>query len=143
MAFVTFEKKNHGVKNKDLDEQHQQIFDAVNALYDAAMKQKDKKTLTKLFENLVTSTVSHFVAEEKLMQKYEYPRYATHKKEHDDLTKQITDMLNNFIKGNGVVAQTHLYFIKDWLYKHIVQSDLLYVDHIFYHSLDTSQHRDQ
>ncbi len=135
-TFVVFEKK-HSVKIKDIDEQHQKIFDAVNALYDATMNQKDKKVVSKLFEGLVECTVSHFASEEKLMQKYEYPGYMSHKKEHDELKKQIIDMLNGFINGSGTLSKSNLYFVKDWLYKHIVQVDLLYVDHIFYHSLGT------
>ena len=134
MPFVTLEKK-HSVKNRNIDDQHQKIFDAVNALHDATMAQKDKKVIGKLLENLVECTLHHFSEEEKIMQKAEYPGYKEHKKEHDELVRQIVNMMNGFINGSGVLSKSNLYFLKDWLYKHIIQSDLLYVDHLFYHAL--------
>lgn len=129
MAFIPWDEK-YSVKIKSIDDQHKKLFGMVNELHDSMLHGKSKEVMGKVLAELVKYTASHFAVEEEYMKKFVYTGYDAHKKEHDDLAKQATDVLNNFTSGKTVLSMAVMDFLKDWLYKHILKTDLLYVDHL-------------
>ncbi len=127
MAFIPWDEK-YSVRIKSIDEQHKKLFGMVNELHEAMLHGKSKEVMGKVLAELVNYTASHFAIEEEYMKKHSFNGYAAHKKEHDDLAKQATDVLNNFTSGKVVLSMAVMDFLKDWLYKHILKTDLLYVD---------------
>lgn len=129
MAFIPWDEK-YSVRIKSIDDQHKKLFGMVNELHDAMMHGKSKEVMGKVLGELVNYTASHFAIEEEYFKKHAYPNYAAHKKEHDDLAKQATGVLNDFTSGKTVLSMAVMDFLKDWLYKHILKTDMLYVDHL-------------
>ncbi len=129
MAFIPWDEK-YSVKIKSIDDQHKKLFGMVNELHDSMLHGKSKEVMGKVLAELVNYTASHFAIEEDYMKKYAFSGYDAHKKEHDDLAKQATDVLNNFTSGKTVLSMAVMDFLKDWLYKHILKTDLLYVEHL-------------
>ena len=114
------------VKVKLFDEQHQKLVSLVNQLYDAMHEGKGTELLNSIFSDLVQYTASHFKAEEELMQRYNFPDAASHISEHNDLTKQALDLQAKFQKGALFVSIETLEFLKNWLTRHIMQTDKNY-----------------
>ncbi len=111
---------------KECDEQHKKLVNLVNSLYDAMSKGKGKEVLGKILDELVSYTDYHFKTEERLFQKYDYPDFAKHKLEHDQLTKKALDLKNRYKKGEVTISVEVMNFLSNWLKEHILRSDKLY-----------------
>lgn len=118
--------ENLSVNVKTCDEQHKKLLSILNTLHDAMFVGKGKDVLGNILTELVNYTVYHFKTEEDLFLKYGYFEFLLHKKEHDDLTKQATELKNKFDKGEMIITMEVMKFLKDWLNKHILESDKKY-----------------
>ncbi len=114
------------VNIKIIDEQHKKLVDMVNALYDAMKEGKAKDILGNLLTELAAYTDYHFKTEEELFIKHNYTEAAAHKLEHDKLRKEVMNRKAKFDAGEMIITVEVLYFLKDWLGKHILGSDKKY-----------------
>ncbi len=114
------------VNIKIIDEQHKRLVDMVNQLYDSMKEGKAKDVLGNLLTELASYTDYHFRTEEDLFKKHGYPESALHKMEHDKLRKEVLDLKAKMDKGEAIITVEVLYFLKDWLSKHIMGSDKKY-----------------
>ncbi|MCL5268880.1 MAG: bacteriohemerythrin [Bacteroidetes bacterium] len=87
---------------------------------------KGKEAMGKILKDLTDYTVYHFSTEEKLFEKHGYPESARHKKEHEDLTKQVLDIGRKYNAGEMVLTMDLMNFLKEWLNNHIMQVDKKY-----------------
>jgi hemerythrin len=118
--------KSLEVGNKTIDEQHQQLIEALNNFLNARTEKKSSAELKKSLDFLNDYTIKHFYEEEHLQKKYEYPDYENHKKLHDGLKKVVRDFQVQLImKGPSDAlfdeVQTK---VGDWLIAHIKSQDI-------------------
>jgi hemerythrin-like metal-binding protein len=106
-----------------IDRQHKNLVGLLNALHNAMEAGKGKEILGEVLNELVDYTVYHFMTEEELFQKYRYPQYEKHKKEHEDLKKRVRELKDNFNKGAVVISIEVMHFLREWLKEHILESD--------------------
>jgi len=118
--------ENFSVTVKELDDQHKKLVTILNLLHDAMKKGEGKSKLNSTLDELVSYTKFHFAHEEKLMQQYNYPAYAAHKKEHEDLIHKVVDYLSQLDSGKTVLPSQIIQFLKEWIVNHIGQSDKKY-----------------
>jgi hemerythrin len=109
-----------------IDEQHKQLFTAVNGLLKACRENKGNDELTRSLNFLNDYTIKHFFDEEQVQLKHKYPDYPNHKKLHDDFKATVRDLKVQLImKGpsealiNDVRSK-----IGDWLVTHIKGNDI-------------------
>jgi hemerythrin len=116
-----------------IDEQHKELVRLTNELYasclgdDDEMRERFKCTLSAL----VHYVSEHFGAEERLLQRVNYPQYAEHKKEHESFVRKILEEVKSFHEGKSFVPNNFVRFLKDWTLSHIAVSDKHYSDYIF------------
>lgn len=108
------------------DDEHKKLVDMVNNLHDAMKAGKGKEVVGTILDGLVTYTRTHFASEEKLMLQHKYPGYENHKKEHNALVMQVTDVVSQFKSGSAPLASSVLQFLVAWLTKHIKGDDKQY-----------------
>jgi hemerythrin len=125
MALMTW-NNTYSVNIKEIDNQHQKLIELVNELHDHMKAGKGKDAVGKILKELAQYTVYHFETEEKLFTKYSYPDSRTHTREHQDLVNQVTSLIENYEKGNGVLPMDLMDFLKNWLVNHIAGSDKKY-----------------
>lgn len=125
MALLTW-NDGHSVKVKQFDDQHKKLIDMVNELHDAMKVGKGKEVLEKILAGLIQYTVTHFSNEERLMKLHNYPGYEQHKKEHNLLTIQVSDVQKKYREGSAVLSQSVMTFLKEWLQNHIQGTDKNY-----------------
>lgn len=104
----------------ELDEQHRQMTELVNLLIDAVRTDVGEDRSTRLLNELVDYTTSHFNTERELMERFDYPDRATHNASHDYLLVEIADF------GDQLAQQGKLFMVKlirDWLLQHIARED--------------------
>ena len=123
MAFLQW-SNSYALNLKDVDEQHEKLFELVNTLYDSGVNGDEQNSLGIILDELIDYTVYHFETEEKLFIKHAYPKYNQHKEQHDDLTKQVLTLQEQFRAKKVTIAFDVLDFLSDWLKKHTMESDL-------------------
>jgi len=113
-----------------VDTQHQELFRMVNDLHDAIVAEKSKDILAPTLEKLAKYTVEHFRCEEGLMNQMQYPALSAHRKKHEDLTKEVKVLVENYRSGRAVLSITLSNFLANWLRHHIKEDDAALVKYL-------------
>lgn len=114
-----------------IDDDHKKLVGMVNELYDGISAGHGKEAVGKVLDKLVDYTKFHFAREEQYFAKTAYPAAAAHKKEHDDLTKQVLDVQAKYKSGSvATLSLEVMNFLKNWLINHIQGSDKKYGPHL-------------
>jgi hemerythrin-like metal-binding protein len=107
----------------EIDDQHKKLVELVNQLNDAMHAGHGKDALTPVLNELVRYTVYHFGTEERLMAKHKYEASVAHKGEHTKFVATVSDFKKKFDAGNAMLSTEIMNFLRDWLSKHILQTD--------------------
>jgi hemerythrin len=125
MALITWTKEGFGTNVSEPDQQHQTLFDMLNALNDT-VSGGDRQTIGQQLDGLIAFVAKHFETEENLMQQHGYPSYAGHKAEHDKLVQTCVDLQKKFHAGEAEITAETTAFVADWLKSHIPSIDKQY-----------------
>jgi hemerythrin-like metal-binding protein len=98
----------------------------INLLHESMVSGKGKETMQKILDDLVSYTRDHFLTEEAMMKKANYPGYAGHKVEHDKLTEKAIALQKSYSEGKAPLTMDVMNFLKDWLVNHIEGTDKKY-----------------
>ena len=97
MAFMEWSSEL-SVGLDSVDDQHKWLLDATNRLHDALNQpQTDRAAVAEILEGLMDYTMNHFIMEEELFERFDYPQAARHKAMHDLFTRTV--MLGNSVSG--------------------------------------------
>ena len=122
MAYIDW-SEGLSVGYEEVDGDHKKLVGMVNNIHDALNQGSDQDALADLLEELLSYTTWHFRHEERLMQDCAYSGLFDHKKKHEDLTKQATELYEKFLGGDDSVPAMLMPFLKDWLTNHITETD--------------------
>ena len=128
-------KESYSVKVEAMDAQHKKLFDLVNELHRAMGTGHGKDIAGDVLKRLVDYTVNHFSAEEKLMEKHNYPGLTAHRAEHKALTEKVIAIKKEFEAGATNVTPQLLTFLQQWLKNHIQTVDQRYSDFLNAHGV--------
>ncbi len=109
-----------------LDQQHQDLFDAVNQLEQALRAGEGSASINAVLERLVTYSSLHFATEESLMAKHGFPGLTIHQGEHEMFRKRIGSFLEDHAAHKVGVPVKLLLFLQAWLKQHLLNSDKRY-----------------
>lgn len=129
MPIITW-TDDFSVKSAAMDAQHKKLVSMINDLHDAMSAGKGKEVLGPTLDGLVAYAQTHFVAEENLMAKGNYPDLAAHKKEHEAFVKKALELQTEFKSSSAVLTFTVMEFLKDWLLNHIQKNDKKYAPYV-------------
>lgn len=125
MSYIDW-RPEYSVGIPSIDKQHQQLVKMLNELYDAMQSGQGQAALGKVLIGLAQYCVEHFAAEERLMTQHGYPDLAAHRDVHQKMTAKVTSLLQEFKAGKTQLSVSVASFLKDWLTKHILQTDMKY-----------------
>ena len=115
-----------------IDNQHEKLIELTNYLHYACLA--GTKTANNIFIEAAHQAVKyvryHFTTEEKLMILTGYPKYAFHKKEHDNFTKEVLTLAQKFNTNSHLIPNRFVHFLKDWVLSHIALCDKETVEYI-------------
>ncbi|MDR3200253.1 MAG: bacteriohemerythrin [Spirochaetales bacterium] len=114
--------------NDYIDDQHKQLFTAVNSLLAAITREESAEALKNAINLLEEYTVRHFSDEEKLLEEYKYPDLPNHRKIHEEFKKTVSGLkqnLNAFGDSAALIKRVRS-MTGDWLTFHIKGMDLLW-----------------
>ena len=109
-----------------IDTQHKHLVGLINDLHQAMVDGQEKEQAGKILSTLIKYAQVHFKTEEGLMYTYTYPDYGSHRFEHEHLTATVLDFLDKYQRGEVGITIEVMEFLKNWLYKHILESDKRY-----------------
>ena len=112
---------------KVIDEQHQEFFRIVRDMEQLIIhdcKNTDPKQLLDIVCELREYATYHFYTDEALMQKYNYPKFASHMAQHVDLKTRVLhiDMPTLAKEPNKVLSQVKE-SMQDFLFDHVLKED--------------------
>lgn len=122
-------KKEYFVGVPLIDEEHAQIFDYANQIYELLNEEfvPDKyDNIKDLLEKLTNYAKKHFADEEEYMESIQYKKIFTQKVQHqaflDELEKYDLETIEQ-LENQDVVISQMLTFVTDWLVQHILEVD--------------------
>ena len=122
-------KDDFSVKVSVLDDQHKELFNLGNKIYNALKTEKEDKydEIVRLLDELEEYTRYHFKTEEKLLEKYGVLVSDEHKKEHEDFVIKLMEAKTRDLDSNQEkVLYGMLNFVADWITNHILNTDKEY-----------------
>ncbi|MCL1815112.1 MAG: bacteriohemerythrin [Treponema sp.] len=124
-VLVTWEEK-YVIGIELIDTQHKELLNLTNELYRACLTGEEGPMFKEIMHRMVEYVRFHFNAEQKLLEKINYPLFLEHKKQHDDMVKSILDAAKDFNEGKKFVANNFVRTLKDWVFGHIALADRKY-----------------
>lgn len=109
------------VGNKEIDSQHQELFNRVDALIAAMGQARGKDEIGEVVSFLEDYVVTHFRSEEIHMARYFYPDAAEHKAAHAAFVEEFGRFKGRFESSGAtptLVINLDRYLV-DWLFRHI------------------------
>jgi len=113
---------------EEIDAQHRQLFAIANEIMD--IYEKDSADCYRIIEGLVEYVSVHFLTEQKVMMKTNYPDIKNHLQQHDIFTEKIVEILRIYKEKERKVSLDIVTFLTDWIYEHTISMDLKYAEHL-------------
>lgn len=127
MEIVTW-NESYSVSIPSIDEQHKKLIAYINDFYtqmrgDTPIEEIIETTLHRLYDY----AKEHFSYEEGLLRSNGYSNYMRHKQAHTDFLRKVRE----FEKEESLDPQELLFFLQNWLIKHIKGEDMAYSSFLY------------
>ena len=115
-----------------IDGHHKKLVSITQEIY-SLLGQPDslyRIKIGKVLKKLSDYTIYHFMEEEKIMRKYQYPSLEEHAKIHASFVEKLNQSLPLMAKGERKIAIEMYNFLCSWLVKHIAKEDAAWAEYI-------------
>ena len=129
MSFVQW-KDEYSVRVPEIDRQHRRLVDLINELHDVMKSGSDAARLSCVVDQLLAYTHYHFDFEERVMEHAHYPALDDHKRVHRAMMAQVKEFRNRVASSAASLPIGLMNFLKNWLFKHILETDMRYSAHV-------------
>lgn len=106
-----------------IDEQHQRLFELLNAIYDMMRSGRGPESIASALTELTEYSRFHFATEENFMVQAEFNGLEGHAAEHVRLLDEIRELRHRMLDGSTGMTMNEMYFLKDWLLNHFTGAD--------------------
>lgn len=121
-------KEKYSIGLDTIDDQHKILVEMINDLIVAMDNGSGQKEIIIIIKKLSEYTQTHFKFEEELFTKWNYEHEAAHLEEHNSFVKKVSEFQKGLEAGTFGLSINVLFFLQDWLLKHINGSDKKYVE---------------
>lgn len=118
-------EKIYSVNVEELDNQHKNIFDIINLIYELKNEGIDKKKSKEIIANLKDYGNFHLATEEKYFKEFNYPEASTHIAQHDSYRDKILEIENKNLEDKEFFKELSN-FLRIWWINHIQSVDQEY-----------------
>lgn len=110
-----------------LDADHRTLVGLINDLHHSVGDDEEYATLGSVLKALQEYADHHFAREERVMEICRYPSLEVHRRMHQRLSQQVSDLKNGYDSDRTAVrAKDCLDFLHKWLIEHICSTDMDY-----------------
>ncbi len=110
---------------QEIDDQHKQLLECLDHLELWIAKGHGFSATLDALGALNKYVETHFLYEEDLLRRRNYPKLAEHIVEHQAITVELARLYQHVLDG-GDVAEELLGLVRDWLLDHIGVEDMSY-----------------
>jgi hemerythrin-like metal-binding protein len=128
-------KSRYSVGVKDLDRQHQAIMDGLNELHEEMLRGNVNEAVAPLIDQVVSLAGQHFATEEELMESTGFPGLVEHRAKHKELSLKVEEFIARHNNGDLAAYSQFMYFVRDWMTKHMEKEDREYVPWLAEHGI--------
>lgn len=114
---------------KEIDQQHKQLMELVNTIYDEFKGGATVPVLKSLLHALIEGSHYHFECEEQWMAETAYPAILEHKREHEKFKVRVAEIDKLFEQGRDNSLDLML-FLNNWIRHHLLEVDAKFADHL-------------
>ncbi|WP_272700085.1 bacteriohemerythrin [Desulfovibrio sp. Fe33] len=105
---------------EELDEQHMELIDLINEVYEA-IQRHDEPMMSRILEKTRNYSDAHFETEEAILRSYGYPKTEEHGEQHRTFTAKLDEFKRN-MHTTANLSQVFI-FLSRWLSNHIMNED--------------------
>ncbi len=118
--------------NITIDNEHRQLFQAINALLEACAHGKGRNQLAQTMTFLQSYIAQHFAHEEQLQAQTKYPDAVRHKQLHDGYKRVVHEICQELERTGPTVTLVGKVNanVGGWLVTHIKREDVKVAAHI-------------
>jgi len=114
-----------------IDADHKALLEICNQFLDAALAGHGVNQLAEILDHMIQRTRAHFAAEERMLDRHNYPGLVAHKAEHERLLVQAEALRVRYHDTSQADEIRHLTmetadFLQTWLLDHILANDRPY-----------------
>ena len=108
-----------------VDCQRKALIRMLSGLYGITEKSRDREVVLEAAGFFADFAVENFQCEEKLMRDHGYPTYESHKKQHDEFIKRVSEIVKQFNETGDTSSLTESIqdLIVPWLTDHFTKTD--------------------
>jgi hemerythrin len=128
MSYFSWQE-SYSVNVQEIDNQHKQLIEMVNTLYEAMATNKGKDVQKSIIYDMVDYAVHHFETEEHYMQRVQFPGFAEHRQEHAKFAAKALDLKERIDRESFILTMEIMAFLRKWLNDHILGTDAKYAKH--------------
>ena len=122
MTLITWNEEAN-INVKEIDDQHRKLVALVNVLHEVMKSGKGRQVVERALSELIAFTATHFATEEAFMKEHQYPGYAKHKEEHEELLADLANLERRFHDGDTLLPFAIALDLKAWAMNHISDRD--------------------
>ena len=119
----------YSVGNELLDAQHKVLLSYMGKAYTYLLADNKGKDLFELVDSFESNCKLHFMDEEKVMEKLDFPEIEEHKAQHMLFVTHLKDFMGKLEELNSVMNIDELMFLKGWSLEHIEVFDSKYAEY--------------
>ncbi len=108
------------------DEQHKELVNMINALYNAFLAGEAQEKAIEIVNKMLDYTDFHFKSEEKYFEMHNYPESEEHKAIHKSFVEKTLELKKGLEDGSKTISYEIMNFLREWLIKHIMGEDKKY-----------------
>ena len=123
-GFVRLEwNKSYESGNKQIDEQHRNLFERSNMLIKALIAQQGRALCMQYIEELISEISEHFSTEEQLIKRAGYPGTEEHRKIHLKLKKEALEIARRHKTGQLEISEVFHFLAIKVVSEHLLDED--------------------
>lgn len=122
MSFLQW-KPEYSVGVPSVDDEHREMIDMINGVYEGLGEAPDLKEIEKCLEDIFSAISLHFALEERIMRDNAYSEYDEHKEDHEDLLDEIRDLMDEFVADRDSGVKELEKRLSEWFSRHFATFD--------------------
>jgi hemerythrin-like metal-binding protein len=116
-------KDEFSVGIPDVDHEHQQLIRLINELHGAMSGKNAAMTVTDFLGEIHAHVAAHFALEEKIMREKKYDQYEDHKRDHERLLDEISDIMDDYEENAFYSDEVFTSTLEHWFSDHFKTRD--------------------
>ena len=116
-------KDHYSVGAEAIDDEHKELIERINRLYDQLMAEAEPLAASAFFEDLIRAITAHFVLEERSMREHGYDQLPQHREDYERLLDEILSLIDEFDRNEEAGREDLAARLDGWLSCHLETHD--------------------